>query len=164
MARIEVTPHRPWLGSFHDTTTQSFLSTTTAYPFKFNTTNFSHGVSIVNDGSSNPTRITFANAGTYNVQFSSQFTRATASNSHIEIWLSKNGTNISNSSTIFTISGNSVEQVAAWNFLIEVNRNDYVQIVGRVENDDVQMISRGTATSPARPEIPSIILTVVQAD
>jgi hypothetical protein len=62
-----------YYGQFYDTTDQIAASTTVAYPVKFNTTESSNGVSVVNNGSGDPTRITFAHNAVYNVQFSLQF-------------------------------------------------------------------------------------------
>ena len=55
-------------GQFYDTTTQSG-SRNTPYAMKLNTTDISEGVSITNNGSGLPTRITVSNTGYYNLQF-----------------------------------------------------------------------------------------------
>jgi hypothetical protein len=46
------------------------------------------------------------------------------------------------------------------NFFIEMNANDYVEIMWRVTNTGVSLEQYGTSTSPTRPAIPSAIVTV----
>ena len=58
---------------------------------KLNTTDLSQGVTIENDVNSNPTHIVIANPGTYDIQFSAQITKSSASAAYIWIWLNKNG-------------------------------------------------------------------------
>ena len=64
-----------YYGAFQDNTTQTAVSANTAYAVKLNTTDLTNGVSVVNDGSGNPTRITLANTGIYNIQFSLQLSK-----------------------------------------------------------------------------------------
>jgi len=54
-------------GAFQDSTDQVAANTTTAYPVTFNTTDFANGVTIASGS-----RITVADAGIWNLQFSIQ--------------------------------------------------------------------------------------------
>ena len=78
-------------GSFYDTTDQTAANTTTAYAITLNTTDLSNGVTVASSS-----RVTFANAGIYNIQFSVQLTNDTNNSQDIDIWFAKNGTNIAN--------------------------------------------------------------------
>ena len=65
-----------YYGSFYDVTDQTGPRATVLL-MKFGNTDLSNGVSITNDGSGNPTLITVANAGKYNIQFSAQMVSTT---------------------------------------------------------------------------------------
>ena len=68
-------------GSFYDTTNQYAASITTAYPITLNTTSFSNTVTVASGS-----RITFAIAGYYNIQFSAQLANYDNAPQDIDIW------------------------------------------------------------------------------
>jgi len=147
-------------GAFQDSTDQVAADTTTAYPVTFNTTDFSNGVSIASGS-----RITVANDGIWNLQFSIQLKNTTNSGQDVDIWFRKNGTNIDNSNSRFHPparkgSGDPSHIIAALNFFVEMAANDYVEIVWRTENTGVSIEHFGTSTSPTRPAVPSAIVTI----
>lgn len=147
-------------GSFYDTTIQTALTSTTGYAFKLNTTAESYGVLIENNGSGNPTHIKVLNQGVYNIQFSAQLDKSSGSTAHIEIWLRKNGTDIPDSATIVAIQGTNAETVPAWNFMLSLNANDYIELMWRT--DDTNLLILYEPATSIRPVIPSLILTVQQ--
>lgn len=149
-------------GSFYDTTDQTAASTTAAYPLHLNTTSLSHGVAIDNDEDTHPSRIRVADGGVFNIQFSGQIHSTNASDKTIEIWLRQNGTNIDDSNTQLTLSGSGTYEVASWNWVVEGKKNDYFQIVWRVSNTNVTWETIAAGTSPERPLIPSLIVTVTE--
>jgi hypothetical protein len=147
-------------GAFQDSTDQVAASTTTAYPVTFNTTDFSNGVTIASGS-----RITVANDGIWNLQFSIQLKNTTNDGQDVDIWFRKNGTNIDNSNSRFHLvarkgSGDPSHIIAALNFFVEMAANDYVEIVWRTENTGVSIEHFGTSTSPTRPAVPSAIATM----
>ena len=149
----------PYYGSFFDTTTQS-VAANTATPMNFNTTQSNNGVSIVNDGGGNPTKITFANAGTYNVQFSAQLTQTDNSVDQVLIWFRQNGVDVGDSNTDVTMDKQYSDKVASWNWVVEAAVNDYVQIMWESNSTSVTLLAQAASTSPTYPAIPSVILTV----
>jgi len=147
-------------GAFQDSTDQVAANTTTAYPVTFNTTDFSNGVTIASGS-----RITVANDGIWNLQFSIQFKNTTNDGQDVDIWFRKNGTNIANSNSRFhppprKSAGDPSHIIAALNFFIDMAANDYVEIVWRTENTGVSIEHFGTSTSPTRPAVPSAIATM----
>lgn len=146
-------------GAFQDTTTQTISSITTSYPMRFNTTDYSSGVSVVSNS-----RITVSNYGIYNIQFSGQFQNTDSQIQDVDIWLSKNGTNVSLSRGSISISNRhgSIDGsiLPAWNYFIELNAGDYVELMWQASSTLVSMISLPTATSPTRPAAASIIASV----
>ena len=152
-----------YYGAFQDDTTQTAVIANTAYAVKFNTTDLSNGVTVVNDGSSNPTRVTLANTGVYNIQFSLQMEKTGGSGNMIaDIWIRKNGVNIPSTTgkIVLTGSANASPVIAAWNYVLDLVAGDYVQLMWSTSNTNVEIVAAGP-TAP-HPAIPSSILTVTQ--
>jgi hypothetical protein len=147
-------------GAFQDTTDQSAANTTTAYAIAIGTTDYSNGVYL-----SNTSRMNVRNYGVYNIQFSIQFKNTTNDSQDIDIWFMKNGTNIDKSNSRFSMparksSGDPSHLIAALNFFLELQANDYVEIMWRVSNTGISIEHYGTSTSPTRPSVPSVIATM----
>jgi hypothetical protein len=148
-------------GSFFDTTDQSVSSNQIA-AMKFGVTDFSSGVSVTNDLLSNPTQITIAANGKYNIQFSAQLYRvAGGSGAHARIWLRKNGADISDTTTVVHFGNNNVYSVAAWNFFVDANAGDKYQIMW-TQDDAITIAHEEENTVIPYPAVPSVILTVNQ--
>jgi hypothetical protein len=141
-------------GSFYSSQTQDNLIPDVARAMTFNNTDEANGVSIVSNS-----EITFDSGGLYNIQFSAQFTHSNSSSQDIDIWLSKNGTNVPFTNSRETLAG-QVNVISAWNFFVRVNAGDYVEIYWSSPSDDAIIEYTAAQTGPTRPETPSIILTV----
>jgi hypothetical protein len=123
----------------------------------YNVTDIASGVSIVSNS-----RITIANAGIYNIQFSAQFDKTDSGDDKVDIWLSKNGSNVSNTNTETTLVGNNGKHVAAWNFVVAASAEDYFELCWYSADSQVFINYVAAASNPTRPAIPSVILTVTQ--
>jgi hypothetical protein len=143
-------------GSFYDITTQT-NAVANGNAMKINTTDFNSGVSIVDTS-----KITFANAGKFDIQFSFQIENTSNTEPEIEIWLRKNGNDVSNSNTKLFLTKKDAKIVGAWNFFVNSSANDYFEIIWYSTDAGVRLPFIAAATSPARPAIPSVILTVNQ--
>lgn len=148
-------------GAFSNKTTLTNLTPGTGMPMRFGTTDIGgHGVSVVNDGSGNPTRVTVTEAGTYNVQFSAQLNKNTGGSSAIDvyIWAAIAGVDVADTNTRVTIQGPSSYTVAAWNLWLTLTAGQYFQLIWGSVDSHAEI----TYISPAAmgPDIPSIILTV----
>ncbi len=146
-----------YYGSFFDTTIQTNAGSTAANRITYNSIDFENGVSIQNGS-----EIKIDNSGFYNLQFSAQIDKTDTGNDRIEIWLSKNGINVPDSSTKLELRGNNSEMVAAWNWLLQANSGDYYEIIWYSADTNIRLLSRASETNPTRPAIPSVILTVSQ--
>lgn len=148
-----------YYGNFYSTLTQTNVGVAqtpdVANAMTFNSPPDGVGVTIVSNS-----RITVANAGTYNLQFSAQVEKTNNGNDSIDIWLAKNGTNVAWSSTRTWLYGNNAKHVSAWNFVITLAADDYLQLMWSSANAAVQLTAEGAATAPVRPEIPSVIATL----
>ena len=147
-------------GAFQDSTDQVAANTTTAYAITFDTTDFSNGVTL-----SNSSRLNVSQSGIYNVQFSIQFTNTTNASQDVDVWFRKNGTNIDKSNSRFGFAprkgaGDPFHTIAAINFFVSMNANDYVEIMWRTTDVGVSIEQYAAGTSPTRPSVPSAIVTL----
>lgn len=153
-----------YYGSFYSSTTQADGVNTPTLLYCENTAD-ANGVSMALGTSGKKSRMTFANAGTYNIQFSAQVHHGGGggSGTTINIWFRLNGADIANSDTKIAITSSSPYLVASWNFIVSVAANQYVEMVFASDNANVEFLAEPSATSPfAHPAIPSIIMTAVQ--
>lgn len=144
-------------GTWYDTTTQTNSGATYANVMTFNTPDLIDGVTMANNS-----EITFNQDGVYNIQFSAQVDKTDGGDDEIEVWIAKNGIPVAESSTVLELSGNNVEHVAAWNWYVDVDKGDYVQLYWHSNDTQMRLLARGTQSNPLRPAVPSIILTVGQ--
>jgi len=144
----------PRYGSFYDTTTQTAAAINTAYAMTFNTTDLSVGVTRGTPTS----RIFVDRPNIYNVQFSAQVDKTSGGVALVWVWLRKNGVNVPDSAGQIRIQGNNAEILAAWNYVIQLNAGDYIELMWEV--DDTSVILLAEAASAVHPSIPSVILTV----
>ena len=116
-----------------------------------------------------PSRIQVDQDGIYNAQFSAQFVNTTNDVQDIDIWFRKNGTDIDNSNSQFGIkarksTGSASRLIASLNFYLDLNKNDYFELMWRVSDSGVSLEQfpavTASGTTPAIPATPSIILTV----
>lgn len=154
-----------YYGSFYDTTTQTNPTANTAMSVTFNQVIdgqngvVANGVSIVSGS-----RITVANAGVYNIQFSIQADKTDAGDDDIDIWLASNGANLPWTNTRQTLSGTGSQKfVAAWNFVVRADAGDYFELKWSSADADMRLLATGAATGPVRPAAPSVIVTVTYA-
>jgi hypothetical protein len=145
-------------GAFSDTTLQTIASINTAYAMTFNTTDAANGVSI----GSPTSRIVVDNQGVYNVQFSAQLDKTSGAAAVIHIWLRKNGVNVSNTTSRVVIQGTAAELVAAWNFVIQLEPTNYVELMW--ESNDADVVLLAASATSVYPAIPSVICTVTQVN
>lgn len=144
----------PRYGSFYDTTTQTAAAINTAYAITFNTADLSFGVTRGTPTS----RIYVDTPNIYNIQFSAQLDKTAGGVGLVWVWLRKNGVNVPDSAGQIRIQGNNAEILAAWNYIIQLNAGDYIELMWEV--DDTSVILLAEAASAVHPSIPSIILTV----
>lgn len=145
-------------GSFHSEVTQYALSANTALVMSAATVNYAEGVSIDSLG-----RITVASGGTYNLQFSSVFEKIQGGSiEYVSVWVRKNNNNVPWSNTDISMANNNELIVASWNFLLELNGGDYVELMWSSTSSQMEMVAIPTQSNPTRPGTPSVIITLTQ--
>lgn len=146
-------------GAFSSTQDQTISSTTTAYAMTFNTTDYSEGVSIASSS-----HLVAGYSGIYNLQFSTQFTNSDSQIQDVSVWFSKNGTNIANSNSEFSVpnshGGVDGRLISSLNIFVNLAKDEYVEIMWKATNTSVKMDYLAAQTSPTRPATPSVIATM----
>jgi hypothetical protein len=123
-----------------------------------NTTDFTNGVTI------SSSKITVANAGIYNLQFSTQFQNIDNQLQDISIWLKQNGVDIPGSTGYISIPAKAgaieAHEIIGWNYYVSMAANDYIQIYWSTTDADVTIQAYPTLTSPTRPSTQSVVATL----
>jgi hypothetical protein len=144
---------------YQDNVTQNVAAINTGYPIKFRTMDLSNGVSVVSDS-----RITFANTGIYNLQFSVQLQNSTNQNQDVTIWLRKNGVDVAGSAGFVAViakhAGADGHALPSWNYLLDVVAGEYYELVWSATSTSVSMKYYPGGSPP--PASASAIFTVTQ--
>jgi hypothetical protein len=145
-------------GSFSSTQTQTLTATNTPTKVTLNNTDYNNGVTL----SSN--RVTVTHGGLYNVQFSVQLTNTDTQQHDMDIWFRKNGTDVTNSASVQTVTSTHGGQpgytVIAANFFVRFADNDYIEAWWCSNSTQVQMNYLPAITTPfVSPGAPSVVLT-----
>lgn len=148
-------------GAFSDTTDQVPVAANTAYVMTLNTTDVSNNVSVVSGS-----RITFANAGVFNLQWSGQFQNTDTQLHDATIWLKQNGVDIPGSSGYVGIpnshGGINGHTIVGWNYFLIVEAGDYVQIYWEADSTNVSLQFYPSTLAPVKPTTASVVVTVTQ--
>ena len=149
-------------GSFFDTTNQSpALNAVVAMQYNNTDLAATNGISIVNDLSGKPTRITPSQSGVYNIQFSAQLDRPSGgggSSADVNIWFAVNGNPVAWSNSRIRMQANDRYILAAWNFYTYLTVGQYAEIIW----SQTDAIFLAAVPAGVHPAIPSVILTVNQ--
>ena len=156
---VSATEYYPYL-AVQDDTDQAATTTTAVNIMSFSTTDYALGASLVDS-----TKLKVNYAGLYNIQFSAQLINTTNDVQEVSIWFRKNGSDVANSNSEFGIkqrksSGTASRAIAALNFFIALQKDDYVQLAWRPSDTGVSLEHFATQSTPTRPATPSVIATV----
>ena len=149
---------RAYISAYSNTDQTGSVSAATAVKIENIVTSPTVGITIANDGSGNPTRITFAAAGTYSLSPSFQFKNTDSNDHDATFWFRKNGTDIANSASIVNIpkaadGGATFAQIV---FYETVTAAQYIEIMWLPEN--VAVTLDFLAAGAIAPAVPSVIL------
>jgi len=146
-------------GAFSDFTDQT-TTINTATLVALSVTDFSNEVSL-QTGS----KITVTNAGIYNLQFSAQLQNLDNAPQDVFIWLKQNGTDITGSTGLVGLParksvGVPFHDIKGWNYYLNMNANDYVQIYWSTTNVDVTIQTYPASGTPTKPSTASVVATL----
>jgi hypothetical protein len=154
-----------YYGSFYDTSSNGPFTVNIAYPITINSTDSSatNGIYI----GAPTSRIYNTYSGIYNIQFSAQLTTTSTGNSTdtINIWIKKNGVNVTETDGQVNIPTKTGGNIVGWNYVLALNAGDYIEFYLKcVTTSNVSITAlAGTGLAPNdNPASPSIIVTYTQ--
>jgi hypothetical protein len=128
------------------------------------TVNNSQTVSSTTISGSVGQRMIFTYPGVYNLQFSIQADNSDTAVQDISIWLRQNGIDIVGSTGLISVpsshGGVNGHGIFGWNFFLEVQASDCIQMYWSTTNTGVTIKNYGTQTGPVRPSTYSVVATV----
>jgi hypothetical protein len=131
----------------------------TATAMTFNVTDYSNDVSVVSNS-----RMTVVNSGIYNLQWSGQFENTDTQLHDASVWIRVNGTDVVGSDGLISVpnkhGGVNGHTIAAWNYFVQLNAGDYVQLMWSTDDAQVSLQYYAAGTSPTRPTTASVIATL----
>jgi hypothetical protein len=139
----------------------------TPTPVKLNTVGASNGISVTNNGSGDPTRVTFANTGLYNVSINLQIDNSSSSDHSLRIWQRINGTDVVASSSVVSVPkvGDGGTYVFELNTLLSFTGGQYLEIMFAVSNIALTLRHDAATASPyVSPSVPSAIFIATQVN
>jgi hypothetical protein len=141
-------------GSWYSNVTQTIASNTVSN-ISVNNSWYQQGITAVGNV------WTVAKTGTYNIQISYQLTKTDAGTDFAEAWLAKNGTNVASTNTRLRLTGANDYVIFALNFVEDFAAGDTFQLRWYSLDPNIQLLAIAAPTNPARPAIPSVIVTCV---
>ena len=156
---LNYTPVANDFGSFYDTAKQ-ITPIGTASVVKFNFMNFANNITITNNSSGLPTRITVNNGGLYNVKYTLQFIKTDGANDEVSVWIRRNSSDYVNTNNTYTITGLGIKNMIANSFFIELGDNDYVEIYFSLKNINTILVSSNPQLTPSRPATPAAMVSI----
>jgi hypothetical protein len=142
-------------GLFFNTSDQTLAATNTATPVEFPIEYLNNGVKV-NAGTES--RIYVSVSGIYNFQFSGQLRSGSGSAKQVYLWIVRNGTDIGYSTHQYTLSGSNQHLNIGWNFNIDMQDGDYLELEWASDSTNVTL--EATAAAGAHPGIPSAVMAV----
>lgn len=144
-------------GSWQSLSDQFATVANQEYIASFNSTDFERDM-VLTAG----TKVYVSNAGLYNVQFAVQLYNSMGggSNSHANLWLKKNGTNIAETGCRQSVISSSPYAVCSRDFFITFSVGDYLELAWSTNHTNIHLYHEDEA-SPV-PVVPSVVLTVHQ--
>ena len=147
-------------GSFWDSTSQFVATINTATAILLRSGDLANHGTAVASGS----RMTVLYPGVYSFTFSIQFSNTDNQIHDINVWLRRNGTNVADSDSRFSIiashGGSHGNVIGTVNFVLELAANDYIELIW--SSGSTSAYIHAEAAGASNPAIPGIICTVTQ--
>jgi hypothetical protein len=156
-AYVPTTVDKHYISAYSTATQTNTGGGTASIPMSFPTIADANSLSIVSNSRITPTR-----SGNYNIQFSAQIDKTDSNEDDIDIWIAINGTAVPDTNTRIHVVGNNSKTVAAWNWIIPLQSNQYAQIFWYSDDTAMRLFAEGAQTNPTRPGIPSVIMTAIE--
>jgi hypothetical protein len=149
---------------FQSNSDQTAANTYTAYAVTYDVSDFPDGISL-----SSSSHITVQHEGIYLFTYSIQFQNDTNSTETVDIWVRKNGTNVPDSNSQFSMparksAGTPASLIAVTPFMIDLAAGDYIEVMWRpsvttVTIQQLPAVAASPGVTPAIPATPSVFLS-----
>lgn len=144
-------------GAFQSTADQTAAAANTAYAMTLNTVDYANGVSVASNS-----RITVADAGIWNLQWSGQFENTDSQDHDVRVWLKINGTVVTGSTGFFAVPSKhgsvNGHSLVGWNYFLSLDATDYVELWWETDNTLVTLQTYAAAGN--YPSTASLIATM----
>ena len=145
-------------GAFSSGVDQTAIANT-ATLMTLDTTDFSNDVSI------SSSKITVANSGIYNLQFSVQLENADNAPQDTFIWLKQNGVDIVGSTGKVGMParkgvGDPFHSIFGWNYFVSMTAGQYIEIYWSTTNANVSIQFYPASGTPTKPSTQSVVATM----
>jgi hypothetical protein len=144
-------------GAFQSTVDQTAAAINTAYAMALGTVDYANGVSVASSS-----RITVADAGIWNLQWSGQFENTDSQDHDARIWLKINGTVVTGSTGYIAVPSKhgavNGHSIVGWNYFLSLNASDYVELWW--ETDSTTVSIQAYPASGNYPSTASLIATM----
>jgi len=149
-------------GNFYDTTDQIYANVSVGQLVNLGNVGLSKNITLQSNGS-----IVFGISGDYLVNYSLQFVNTDNEQRDVNVWLKKNGNNISDSNSIFTIpvrknTSISGKLIATTPIAVSVLSNDIIELYWHTDTNLITLktINPQGSSGPDIPNTPGAIVTV----
>ena len=144
-------------GSFYDLTTQTNVNVGGINVVTFDSTDGNDGMSVENGS-----QITATLDGMYTATISAVFEKPSASGANVDIWALANGTDIPDMNTRGHLVGSGAHSVVTVQLFVPLLASEYLEFAWTSTGADVALKAYTNLTNPVRPDMPSIIATVMR--
>lgn len=150
-------------GSFEQRADVNFTTANTPQVLTLSDSDFTIGMSLASN------QITVDYAGVYDLQVSALFVNTDVQIHEAYLWVRVNGTDVPHTATKFSVveSHGGVDGYMPINIHhpVELNANDYLEVVGSVDNTGIYLENYAAQTTPfVRPAIPALMVNLQMID
>ena len=152
---VRVTPH----GTLYSLATQNILNVANTQAIAFEMEEDVHD--LIHDTVVDNDTIYAKYGGSYEVIFSGIANiAAVPGNKHLEVWLEKNGADVTDTNTRVHIPNDSAETTVVVSFITDLKPGEYIRVMTWGDDTDCQWLATAAAVGPVRPAVPSVIVTM----
>jgi hypothetical protein len=144
--------------TYYSLTTQSIADTAAAQAIELEEEG--DELYLIHDTVTNNSRVYVPWDGSYEVVFSGIANLDSVANKHLEVWYAIDGVAVPDSNTRVHIPNASAETTVVVSAILDIDAGSYLEIMTWGDSTSCQWLATEAGTSPDRPAVPSVIITV----
>lgn len=146
-------------GSFSDSTQQPIPASPSTLAVQYNTVELAGGVTVANNGSGNPTRLTVPVTGVYAFDISPQMNHTGGGTENISFWAAINGTQVPRSASLFEMGNNNNATLPFLRLCVSMTAGQYLEWFF-TSTGGTNIYLDVSPANAVRPAVPSVIVNV----